>query len=227
MQLDSVECNCATGVRSFRRRSAYQPPPTPQVPQLYPPFAIRAPFCSCHRVHFPGAPHSMVQVTAWSSPEQRQRQGHPSPPSAWRRSRSRRPAPRSRSVRGRGPRRPFRCCASFPADCTAWRIGFAGNGRCIRFTLGYATQSVGRTKTGMARRPVWIFFFFLPLVWIGFHPVAVTTALALNLFFIHTKLIRDGAWNGCSYTSASPRSGLLQIGLRRMDDDVSRCMHIS
>jgi sterol desaturase/sphingolipid hydroxylase (fatty acid hydroxylase superfamily) len=41
------------------------------------------------------------------------------------------------------------------------------------------------------------FLFFLPLSWMGFHPVAVTTCLGLNLiyqFWIHTELIPKLGW---------------------------------
>ncbi|CAN1212536.1 Fatty acid hydroxylase domain-containing protein [Tumidithrix helvetica PCC 7403] len=36
------------------------------------------------------------------------------------------------------------------------------------------------------------FLFFLPLIWLGFHPIAVTTGLAFNLvyqFWIHTEIV--------------------------------------
>ncbi len=41
------------------------------------------------------------------------------------------------------------------------------------------------------------FLFFMPLCWLGFHPMAVTTGLALNLmyqFWIHTELIPKLGW---------------------------------
>jgi sterol desaturase/sphingolipid hydroxylase (fatty acid hydroxylase superfamily) len=41
------------------------------------------------------------------------------------------------------------------------------------------------------------FLFFLPLCWIGFHPIAVTSCLGLNLiyqFWIHTELIPKLGW---------------------------------
>lgn len=41
------------------------------------------------------------------------------------------------------------------------------------------------------------FLFFIPLCWLGFHPLAVTTTLGLNLvyqFWIHTELIPKLGW---------------------------------
>jgi sterol desaturase/sphingolipid hydroxylase (fatty acid hydroxylase superfamily) len=41
------------------------------------------------------------------------------------------------------------------------------------------------------------FLFFTPLCWLGFHPIAVTTGLGLNLiyqFWIHTELIPKLGW---------------------------------
>jgi sterol desaturase/sphingolipid hydroxylase (fatty acid hydroxylase superfamily) len=41
------------------------------------------------------------------------------------------------------------------------------------------------------------FLFFLPLCWLGFHPIAVATGLGLNLiyqFWIHTELIGQLGW---------------------------------
>jgi sterol desaturase/sphingolipid hydroxylase (fatty acid hydroxylase superfamily) len=66
----------------------------------------------------------------------------------------------------------------------------------------WATHSVHHSATRLnlsaAIRLGWTnnlsggFIFFLPLVWIGFHPLAVTGIFALNLFyqfFIHTELV--------------------------------------
>jgi sterol desaturase/sphingolipid hydroxylase (fatty acid hydroxylase superfamily) len=41
------------------------------------------------------------------------------------------------------------------------------------------------------------FLFFLPLCWLGFHPIAITTGLGLNLiyqFWIHTELVPKLGW---------------------------------
>jgi sterol desaturase/sphingolipid hydroxylase (fatty acid hydroxylase superfamily) len=41
------------------------------------------------------------------------------------------------------------------------------------------------------------FLFFAPLCWLGFHPIAVTTSLGLNLmyqFWIHTELVPKLGW---------------------------------
>ncbi len=67
----------------------------------------------------------------------------------------------------------------------------------------WATHSVHHSATRLnftaAIRLGWTgaitgnFLFFLPLAWIGFHPLAITAMLGLNLlyqFFIHTELVR-------------------------------------
>jgi sterol desaturase/sphingolipid hydroxylase (fatty acid hydroxylase superfamily) len=71
----------------------------------------------------------------------------------------------------------------------------------LRPSCGWATHAVHHTPAKLnyiaAIRLGWTgaisgnFLFFLPLVWIGFHPLAVLGMLAFNLgyqFFIHTQL---------------------------------------
>lgn len=68
----------------------------------------------------------------------------------------------------------------------------------------WATHSVHHSATRLnftaAIRLGWtggltgLFVFFMPLVWIGFHPLAVAAMVGLNLtyqFFIHTELVRS------------------------------------
>ncbi|MBW4619064.1 MAG: sterol desaturase family protein [Cyanosarcina radialis HA8281-LM2] len=50
------------------------------------------------------------------------------------------------------------------------------------------------------------FLFFMPLCWLGFHPIAVAMGLALNLmyqFWIHTELIGKLGWLECLLNTPS------------------------
>ena len=135
------------------------------------------------RVQRPWASRSCRTSSAWSRP-------------AWSPYRSRSSISIVCSTSPRQARRPcsgcFSAASSFITGSTAPRTGSAGCGQRIR-----SHDSPTKLNLTAAIRLGWTgnisgnFLFFLPLVWIGFHPFAVVTMLGINLtyqFLIHTEL---------------------------------------